>query len=80
MSKEIKETPFYVCPNNCPETWFFQEGTTKTVRKFTEVGEYMQDEGYDFTPTDPVSCYKCGEKAIIKTKKTTIIEEIIDPE
>ncbi len=74
------ETPFYVCPNKCEDTWFFQDGTKSVRRKLTEEGNLMEDDDYDFTPTGPVKCYKCETEAVQKTKRTTVTTELIDPE
>lgn len=76
MSKDAKETPFYVCPNNCEETWFYQDGNVEVRRKLTEEGETMEDDSYDFTPKGPIKCYKCEAEAIIKKKKTVTTETI----
>lgn len=77
MSESVSENIFYVCPNGCEETWFFQDGTSAATRTLTEDGEVMETETYDFTPTTPVKCYKCQAEAIAKIKKvrTTVTVE-----
>jgi hypothetical protein len=77
MSESVKQNVHYVCPNGCPETWFFQNGVLALSRQLTEDGEIMEDEYYDFTPTTSVKCYKCRADAITRTKTvrtTTTVE------
>ena len=76
MSESAKQGVFYECPNACPETWFFQNGTSVSSRKLTEDGEIMEDEHYDFTPTTTVKCYKCRADAIIRTKTVRTITTV----
>lgn len=73
MSESVKQNVFYECPNGCLETWFCQDGTSATTRKFTEDGEIMEDKHYDFNPTTPVKCYKCAAEAIVRTKTVRTI-------
>lgn len=77
MSTE--KTSLFVCPNNCRETWFFQDGTKSVRRKLDEEGELIEDEDWDFTPTGSVKCYKCQAEAIRKIKRTTVTTEFVDP-
>jgi hypothetical protein len=76
MSIEIKETPFFVCPNGCKGSSFYQHGTLVTTRIFSENGEVMEDKGdYGFTPKSEMKCSGCHAVAIKKSKKiTTVIE------
>ncbi len=77
MAESTQRGVHYDCPNGCPETWFFQDGTTVSSRKLTESGEIMEDEHYDFTPSGPVKCYKCRADARVRTKTVrtvTVIE------
>ncbi len=76
MNESVKKNVFYECPNGCPDTWFFQNGTSAATRKFTEDGEIMEDEHFDFNPSTPVKCYKCRAEAIVRTKTVRTIVTI----
>lgn len=77
MSESVKQNVHYECPNDCPDTWFFQNGTSASLRKFTEDGEIMEDEHYDFTPTTTsVKCYKCQAVAFVRTKTVRTITTV----
>lgn len=76
MSESVKQNVHYECPNGCSDTWFFQDGTSVSSRKFTEDGEIMEYEQYDFTPTTSVKCYKCRGDAIIRTKTVRTITTV----
>ena len=76
MSKE--ESVFYICPNKCEDTWFYQNGVTQTVRQLTEIGEEMGDDHYDFTPDGPVKCRKCDAEAKIGKKVVTTTIEVAE--
>ena len=76
MSESTKHNLFYECPNGCPDTWFFQNGTTASSHKLTKDGEIMEVEHYNFTPTTSVKCYKCRADAIIRTKTVRIITTV----
>lgn len=73
MSESVKRTVHYECPNDCPNTCFFQIGISFQSRKFTEDGEIIEDEHYNFNPTVFVKCYQCRAKAIIRTKTVRTI-------
>ena len=70
MDEKVKRNIHYECPNGCPKTWFFENGTSSSSRTLTEDGELMEMEGkyYNFTPNTPVRCYKCRADAIVRTK------------
>lgn len=76
MSESVKQNVHYECPNSCPDTWFFQDGTSASTRKLTEDGEFLEDEHYDFTPTTSVKCCKCLADASVQTKMVRIITTI----
>ena len=76
MSESVKQNVHYECPNGCPETWFFQNGTSASSRTLTEDGEIMEDEHYDFTPTTAVRCYKCRADAAVRTKTVRTITTV----
>ena len=77
MDPEIKETPYYVCPNGCEDPMFYIDGDLRITRFFTEEGEIVEDKTYDFDPNTNIACRKCHSVAIKKTKKvtTTIVIE-----
>mgnify|MGYP001567560006 FL=1 len=76
MSESAKQSVHYECPNGCPETWFFQNGTSVSSRKLTEDGEIMEDQHYDFTPNTSVKCYKCRADAVVRTKTVRTITTV----
>ena len=76
MSESVKRNVHYECPNACPETWFFQDGTSASSRTLTENGEIMEDKHYDFTPTASVKCYKCRAEAVARTETVRTIGTI----
>lgn len=76
MSESVKQNVHYECPNGCPKTWFFQNGTSDSSCTFTEDGEIMETKHYDFTPATSMKCYKCRADAIVRTKTVRIITTV----
>ena len=72
MDSEVKVTPIFICPNDCDPIIFYQSGTVKTDRLFSEEGDILKDKGdYGFTPETEMKCRNCDAVAIKKTKKVT---------
>lgn len=72
MQSTRRETPCYICPNDCEEPIFFKDGHLKVTRFFDRDGQPREDETYDFVPTCKMKCRCCGVVAIEKKKIVTI--------
>ena len=72
-STEITETPFYICPNNCQDAFFYCDGTLSATEFLTETGEHIEYKTGDFTPSEKVvKCRRCGAVATKKKKRVTV--------
>jgi hypothetical protein len=70
---ETIESPYYICPNDCQNTFFFRDGTLDATELLTENGEHIEYKTGDFNPSEKVvRCRLCGQMAIKKIKKVSI--------
>ncbi len=70
---ETIESPYYICPNGCQNTFFFRDGTLDATELLTKNGEHIEYKTGDFNLSEKVTrCRVCGHVAIKKTKKVTI--------
>ncbi|XLQ19671.1 MAG: hypothetical protein ACKUBY_03700 [Candidatus Moraniibacteriota bacterium] len=65
MQATSKKPPHYICPNNCEEVYFYQDGLLEATRTFDEDGTDMADETFDFSAKTEMKCFHCNSVAII---------------
>ncbi len=71
MDSNAKTVIFYICPNNCEDVLFYQNGKKEVTRFFDQDGEMSgSDKDYDFIPSSEIHCRKCNTVAIKKQKVT----------